>query len=214
MKKVLCLVIVLVFCFNLTAIALSNDETEKLKDFGIMVGDPDGEMRLDDFVTVGEASKMICVMMGVNDVSNTILPENYPLSYDNWASKYIYFMELTKLVELPENAENYQESFISADDAVKMILKPLGYLDSLKDKNTAECLKLSAQLGITKGVSLVTGDNITRKDMAKLLVNSLNVPIMAMTGFDAKTGEGSYKVLDGKNGTSFETVETRLKGNK
>lgn len=215
MKKILCLVLIFVFCCNYCVFAdgITDNEIQKLKDFGIVVGDPDGNLRLDDYVTVGEASKIICVIMGINDMSQTILPENFPLGYDNWASRYIYYMNLIEMVKIPENAEGYAENFISSADVIKMILKALGYLDSIKGEEITECLKLSTQLGITKGVSLIADENIKREDMAKLVINSLSVPIMAMSGYDAEKGP-QFLVLNGKNGTELETLEIRLENNK
>ena len=62
-------------------------------------------------------------------------------------------------------------------------------------------------LGVFAGLYLEGPDDVSRKTVAAMLVNSLDVPLMKQSGFGANT---EYIVMDGKNGVELETFRTIL----
>ena len=63
------------------------------------------------------------------------------------------------------------------------------------------------QLGVTKSVPLITDKPVTRGQTAKLICNSLDIPVMMQTSY----GENSeYVIMNGKNGGEFRSIRTEL----
>lgn len=65
MKKILCMILTIALVCS--AAALASEPTQKqlddLKRYGIIEGDPDGALRLEDGIKRSEAVKIICTML-------------------------------------------------------------------------------------------------------------------------------------------------------
>ena len=74
MKKLLCLIVVLanIMYITVSANAITLTETAKtdLHNYGIMIGDENGDLRLADNITRAEFCKMICAALGFKDAKS------------------------------------------------------------------------------------------------------------------------------------------------
>ena len=65
MKKLFSIFFVLVIMTSVSAYAaapaLTGQQKNELKQYGIMIGDEDGDLHLDDTITRAELAKVICV---------------------------------------------------------------------------------------------------------------------------------------------------------
>ena len=61
-----------------------------------------------------------------------------------------------------------------------------------------------------KDLYLEGPDDVTRATVAVMLVNSLDVPLMRMSGFDFSENTAEFIIMDGKNGVELETFRTIL----
>ena len=71
-------------------------------------------------------------------------------------------------------------------DAIKVIVTALGYNIALGNADNDECYQLAVQLKLLDGVSESDG-NITRLNMARMLYNALELPMMVQSSTGANT---------------------------
>ncbi len=67
--------------------------------------------------------------------------------------------------------------------------------------------KTPALLGITEGLALVGGDRATRSDVASMVFNALDTPLMVQIGFGVNQ---EFAIADGKSNTGYRTPRTLL----
>ena len=183
----------------------------ELGKYGIIKGDPDGNMRLSDNLSRGEAVTLLVRAYGFTPETSIAAPVNEFSDMENhWACNAAMIAKGLKIIdEAKGEAFNPNES-IKAEDFIQMIIRLLGY-EELADRrggNPIGYLAVASQIGVTKGVSMATGQFITREEAASLLCNSLDIPHMVQTSF----GEDSvaYGLLNGEDGKELRTLRTML----
>lgn len=216
MKKVIitALCLVLVLTMNVCATEVSEGQKELLKTYNIMVGD-EGGLRLDDNITRAEFSKMILSAKGVTfNLDNTALMgmecDYKDLTKYDWQFPYIDFAIKMGWLSA-ENDNCYADEKVKHEEALAMIVKVLGYENVLKYDENKEVNNMIfvTNSGISKGLTLSTGETLTRAQAAVLISQSLDVPLVVLESFDAKDG-AKYSILNGKDGKEFRTLKTDL----
>lgn len=71
------------------------------------------------------------------------------------------------------------DTTISYNEAVCMIVRALGY--DMIAANTSQYIRIANNIGITKGVNVEHYEALTRMEVAKLLSNSLEAPLLSVT---------------------------------
>ena len=167
---------------------------EVLRLMGVIGGDGDGMFRPYGKLTRAEFCKMAIELQGRGDYavryrSRAIFPD---VRTSHWAAGYI------NLASTPEDKTPglmhgfpdgtfLPDKSISYGEAVTVLARVLGYTD--KDSGGVwpqGYLDLGASAGLTKGISLAGGDEISRAQAAQLFVNALNAD---------KAGGGKLKTL-------------------
>ena len=99
-------------CFMLMSVVvvgaaeLTNEQQSVLYSYGIMVGDENGDLRLNDTITRAEAVKMICCARSMDISSNESLPLEQPFNdvpAHHWAIQYIHAAKLVGIIDGDEN---------------------------------------------------------------------------------------------------------------
>jgi len=210
-KKILSVILIGLQLLMVTAFAdeiqLTDAQKEDLYNLGIMIGDENGDLRLDDNITRAEAAKMICVAGNINLASNTSEKFFDDVEVSHWACQYIYAAKENKIIDGDGNGNFNPENHITNEEIVKMIVCLLGYSEmaEMKDGYPAGYTATASRLGITNGLNLKTKTPAIRKDVAIMISNALDVPIMVQKS----EGDGentAYIILDGKNGTPFSSI--------
>ena len=151
-----------------------------LKSLGVMQGDPDGNLRLNDTVTRAEYTKMITAMSAVRNAASSSLSVS-PFSdvpYTHWAAPYVrlavsngYVSGYTDSTFRPQNNVTYAE-------AVTIALKLLGYTNDdfgaawpYGQMGTAE------NLGLTKDITGGFDSPLSRGACVILLNNLLDTKL-------------------------------------
>ncbi len=219
-KKVIALLMasfMLMSVIVVSATGLSAEQQADLYFYGIMVGDENGDLRLKDAVTKAEVVKMICCAGKFDVNSNSSFSENTlfnDVPEDHWAYRYINIAKTVGLVDGDENGNFKPEDEITYDEIIKMIVAVLGY------SHTANAMggypdgyaMVATQLGLTKLLSIKNESVATRSDVAILVSNALDIPIMVQSGIDFSTQQPKveYQVLNGDNGTKLRTLRSIL----
>jgi len=184
---------------------------QELKLYGIMKGDPDGGMRVEDKLTRAEAVTLLVRLYGFVPETSEAAPANKFADMENhWACNAAMIAENLRISDT-DGVNFHPNESVSAEGLVKMLVCLLGYKEAAEKKETGDIgyLMQASQLGITNGVAIATGQSISRGQAAKLICNSLDIPLMVMTSF-SKEEESRYTIMNGKNGTEFRSLRTMI----
>ena len=136
MKKTIAFIIITVQILSLIACAqsgifdsmsLNETQVKDLYDLGIMIGDENGNLRLDDAITRAEAAKMICIAGNIKpayDISKKIFND---ISSSHWAYGYASALKEAEILHGDENGNFNPYDNITNEEIVKMIVSLLGY---------------------------------------------------------------------------------------
>lgn len=152
------------------------DITALLSGLDIMVGDDDGNFQLDSYVTRAQMSK---IAVASSSYKNTVAVglQFSPFSDVKgtyWGAPYIRAAVSAGIVEGYIDGTFLPDAYVTYEEAITMMLRVLGYTDEdfgasypYGQIGTAQGLKL------TEGIDAQIGDNMTRRDTAKLVCNAL-----------------------------------------
>lgn len=213
MKKILS--IILISTLLLASITVFAEETvdyvSELAKYSVIKGDPDGNMRLSDNLTRGEAATLLVRLYGFTPETSAAAPANEFLDMENhWACNAVMIAKGLKIIDEAKGEAFNPDESIKSEDFIKMIICLLGYKEVAEQRggNPVGYLINASQIGVTKGVALATGQYITREEAVKLLYNSLDIPLMVQTFFGEDRVE--YGLLNGKGGKEFRSIRTTL----
>ena len=223
MKKLISLLVasfVLMSVVIVSATELTKEQQTDLYSYGIMVGDENGDLRLNDTITRAEAVKMICCAYDVDVSSIDGFVNNYfnDVPQNHWAIKYINVAKGLGIVEGDENSNFKPEDEITYNEIVKMIVHVLGYspMADTRGGYPNGYLMVATQLGVTESLSIKNEGVASRNDVAILISNALDIPIMVQTGIDFGTEQpaAEYQIANGENGTKLITLRSMLEETK
>ena len=219
MKKLISFMLILIMVLSISVFAEPTKEQLKdLKNLKIMVGDEDGNMRLEDTITRAEATKMICTIYGLDldTFANNVEPSKFPDVPDShWAKNFINAMKDCGIVQGDEKGNFNPEADITNEEIIKMLVTVMGY-GPMADQTGGYPMgytRTALKIGVTEGLKLDVEVPATRGDVAQMFAVALDIPIMVQTGWSAD-GSTSYLILDGSAGTKRETIRTRFFSNE
>ena len=106
-------------------------EMDILNKNGIIVGDPDGDLRENDEITRAEFAAVLCCAMGCeNETENDDLKQkNYfpDVPPEHWASGYINYAYENGAINGFTDGKFYPEEKVTNEQAVKMLIGAWGY---------------------------------------------------------------------------------------
>ena len=213
MKKLISCILIFIMSLSAVAFAAPSDEQLKdLKDLKIMVGDDDGNMRLDDTITRAEAAKMICAVQGitVDSFANNVESSAFPDVPDtHWAKNYINCVKALFIAQGDENGNFNPEATITNEEIIKMLIVALGY-NPMADQIGGYPMgytRTAQRIGLTADLMLEVEAPAIRRDVAVMFAVALDIPLMVQTGWSAD-GSTSYVILDGSAGTEKKSLRT------
>ncbi len=227
MKRIVSLVMVVIFLLSASVIvnAVTDEQKADLKELGIMVGDENGDLRLDDTITRAEVIKMICVAGNISienqeELTFSIAPETqsvykYPDVSDNhWAYQYIKSAKTYGIIEGDENGNFNPENNVTNEEVIKMVVALLGYSPMAETRGgyPAGYTATATQIGLTTDMQFEVDAPAIRRDVAKIIYRALDTPLMVQTGINFSTQNAEYKIMDGKNGVDLMTLRKNING--
>ncbi len=211
MKKIIsCMLICVMLLSTVVFAAPSEEQLKDLKNLKIMVGDDDGNMRLEDTITRAEAAKMICVIYGLNvgSFADNVEPSVFADVPDtHWAKNYINRVKDLRIVEGDENGNFNPEATITNEEIIKMLVVTLGY-SSMADQTGGYPMgytRTAQKIGLTSDLMLEVDVPAIRGDVALMFATALDIPVMVQTSWSAD-GSTTYAILDGSAGTEKKTL--------
>lgn len=230
MKKIISLVMVVVLLLSASVIAnaVTDEQKADLKELGIMVGDPSGDLRLNDTITRAEVIKMICVAGNImientEEFTFSVEPETqsvfkYPdVSETHWAYKYIKPAKACGIIEGDEKGNFNLENDVTNEEVIKMVVALLGYspMADTRGGYPAGYTAVATQIGLTEDMKFAVDAPAVRGDVAKIVWRALDTPLMVQTGMNFGTqNNAEYKIMDGKNGVDLMTLRKNINGER
>ncbi|MBO5408143.1 MAG: S-layer homology domain-containing protein [Clostridia bacterium] len=198
MKKILS--IILCFLFLYVPVSAENLDTNilpLLKEMKIMEGDPDGNLRLDDYVSRGEFCKVaIAASQYKNSVALNLKVSPFKdVTHRHWASPYIKLAVDHQLITGYPDGSFRPDSVVLYEEALTVFLKLLGY-DSNDFGNSWPYgqVGLATNIGLCDHSDLGIGARLTRRDVAVLVYELLNQHPKNSSGYYIESQQ--YKIVE------------------
>lgn len=212
MKKLVCMLLLFTLLISsVTAFAGAPEENqlELLKQYGIMKGDPDGNLRLDQTITRAEVAKMVISALNfVSDATPDTEKSEFSDVWDtHWAKLYINKAKRMGIVNGDEKGNFNPENNVTNEEVVKMLVNILGYKEMAESSGgyPAGYLMVATRINLLDGLSLVIGKDATREDVAVMFAQALEIPLMAHIDWGT-AGEDEYIIFNGENGMRKATI--------
>ncbi|MBQ7821973.1 MAG: S-layer homology domain-containing protein [Clostridia bacterium] len=180
-KRIITLMLSLILAISLVtcvyAASSQVDAQRLLGVLGIMNGDENGDLKLDNNVTRAEFSKMLVTASIYKDsISTSAISTGFSdVSASHWAAPYIRVAANNKWIYGYSDGTFAPSSNIKLEEAATMLLRILGYTSSdVTGVYPNGQLALYEALELDDGVESQRGDTVTRRDCVNLFVNLLN----------------------------------------
>ncbi len=184
-----------------------------LSELNIMVGDENGDYRLDDNVSRAEFSKIaIASSSSRNTVASGLKTSPFgDVSYLHWSAPYVRAAVTAGIVEGYADGAFRPDNTVSYEEALTMVLKVLGYTDDDFGYSWPYGqIGLANNLELTKNVGASQGDALTRRQVANLIYNALNTKMKdsqnkLLSVFDCEIKEGVTIIASHSEDSSLGT---------
>ncbi|MBQ6999295.1 MAG: S-layer homology domain-containing protein [Clostridia bacterium] len=209
MKKIVSIILCFVMLFSTMSAFAESENSVELKKYGVMNGDTNGDMRLNDDITRAEAVCMVFRMLGIDANRLEDVRVEFTDMEKHWAAKEVTYAKKSGIIDDEINTAFNPDEKVTNQEFIKMVLIVLGYnvqADSMGGYPNGY-IHVATMRGVTKNVAAKMQDNITRGDAALILCNALDIPLMKVVGFGA---EKEYAIMDGTNGYDLQTLRTLL----
>ncbi len=181
MKKIICLgLIVAGLLTSISGVSAMTDlQKSELVGFGIMVGDGNGNLRLNDNITRAEAVKIICTAGKLTRAEGNIAPfPDVPNAF--WGYEYIMTAKSHGVVVGDENGNFNPQSSVTNEEFIKMAVCLLNYQEVAKAQGgyPAGYMRVASVQGITKDMQFDVGVPATRHDVGVMIHNALDINLL------------------------------------
>ncbi len=206
---IITLISILLTSVHADSAVMNNTQKSDLYNFGIMVGDGNGNLRLDDTITRAEAVKMICIAgnISTDTTEEYVFPD---VKNEHWAYKFICAAKANNIINGDENGNFNPEAKITNEEIVKILVSLLGYsaYAEMNGGYPAGYTAAGTRYGITTGLQLDVNTPATRNDVGIMIFNTLDIPIMVKRL--SPQGNIEYVIMDGTNYIEKITLRSKL----
>ena len=187
-KKIIALLLAVLTILSVSGAVSAQDSIEEqaavIKMLNIMNGDPDGNFRLEDYVTRAEFSK---VAIAASSYRNSVAAgmnispfEDVP--YTHWATPYIKLAVTNKIVSGYPDSTFRPDQTVTYEEALTIVLKLLGYTnEDFGSSWPYGQVGLAKNLSLTDGIDRQIGDPMTRGNVVTLFYNLLDTKMKGNT---------------------------------
>lgn len=217
MKKLLALMLSVAMVFTMgTGVFAYSDVKEDtyvseavtvLSNLDILNGYEDGSFKPEATVTRAEMAKIICEMMGYDNLGNVTTVFN-DVPKEHWASGYISTINGLGIICGYGDGNYGPEDPVTYNQAAKMIVCGLGY-GVICDTYPSSYLAYANSLKLFTNVKAGGEVEATRGDIAVLVYNALDAAMLVQTGFGS---DDRYEVVEDDTLLSTRLDIAKVKG--
>jgi hypothetical protein len=146
-----------------------------LKDIGVLQGDTDGDLMLDDNLKRQDMVVMISRLYKEEEKAKNYVGKNVFKDLDSSRKFYIPYITWSKdqgLIAGMEKDKFGFNGYVTVQQFQTVLLRALGYGEEAKDWNSVP--EYAKSLGIMKDLDLNPSDKLSRGEMAYMVLNTLN----------------------------------------
>ncbi len=179
MKKILFLMITILVCSTVCVSAApiyTDNARAMLSELKIIEGDPNGNMRYDDFVSRAECTKIAVALSSFRDsvAKGSKTSPFSDVTYSHWAAPYVTVGVKNGLCKGYFDATFRPNNTVLYEEAATMFLRVLGYTDEDFGASWPDGqLGIARNIGILDNVDKTVGDTLSRRDVSKMAYNTL-----------------------------------------
>lgn len=183
MKRILAFILSIVITLGIVTIsplaAFSESETGilgLLSELEIMSGDPDGNLRLDDYVSRAEFTKIAVASSSYkNSVATNLSISPFPdVTFRHWSAPYVRVGVTNGIVSGYPDGTFKPEDIVLYEEAITMLLRVLGYTNADFGVSwPSGQIGLADNLDMTDNLTCTAGEAMTRRQVAQLVYNTL-----------------------------------------
>ncbi len=182
----------------------------ELSALGIVNGYEDGTFKPDQKVTRAEVTKMVVAALAQTAAADAAMGATAfaDVAADHWASGYINVgSNSSGFINGMGDGTFAPEANVTYAQLVKMLVTSLGYGGMALQEGgyPTGYLTVGDRIGVTESVIANANDELTREQVARLIDNSINLPLLVTTVWSAANPE--YEIKDGK-GKGFQSLLT------
>lgn len=182
----------------------------ELSALGIVNGYEDGTFQPDKKVTRAEVTKMVVAALAQTAAADAAKGATAfsDVAADHWASGFINVgSNASGFINGMGDGTFAPEANVTYAQLVKMLVTSLGYGGMALQEGgyPTGYITVGDRIGVTKSVVANANDELTREQVARLIDNSINLPLLVTTVWSAANPE--YEIKDGK-GKGFQTLLT------
>ena len=187
-----------------------NEAMFELQKYGIIEGDPNGDLRPYTTITRAEMAKVLCKALGLPKMDNGKSAFS-DMTSAHWAYGYIEAAYASGLIDGNDDGTFAPDNDVKFSEAVKMIVTALGYKPMAEQRGGFPYgyTQIASQNGVTKDIDHALDVPCNRNIVFKMLHNALDVPCMIQTGFGSNA---EYAIANGENGTPYKTLRSLITG--
>lgn len=168
------------FCYTCEA-ATQDKAIEEVMGWEIMVGDENGDFRPEDAVSRAEFCTVILRSLGYDDGIGIEYDNVFTdVSEEHWAYKSINALYKLGMINGVSEDKFDPQGTITDEQAVKILVSALGYsiiAESAGGYPTGY-MSVASQKGLLKGIYIDSEKTMTREEVAVLIYNALDVPML------------------------------------
>lgn len=182
----------------------------ELSALGIVNGYEDGTFQPDKKVTRAEVTKMVVAALAQTAAADAAKGATAfsDVAADHWASGFINVgSNSTGFINGMGDGTFAPEANVTYAQLVKMLVTSLGYGGMALQEGgyPTGYITVGDRIGVTKSLVANANDELTREQVARLIDNSVNIPLLVTTVWSAANPE--YEIKDGK-GKGFQSLLT------
>lgn len=203
MKKLFTLLTAAILLFSFSAgayaekangVSAESEAQKRILSLKIMEGYEDGSFGADKNLTRAEFSAVIVRLLNVEDAaSNNGSSQYIDVASDSWAKASIDLVTQLGYMQGVGDQRFDPENNVTYEQAVKVLVKVLGY-DVMAQQNAGDVytpyMVTASSIGLLRRISLEGSQPLTRGQLAVLLDNALDIPLMVLNG------KGEYEIDD------------------
>ncbi len=222
MKKLLSVVLTAVMLASTSVFAFEDIKGHKyekemadLKEWGYVTGYEDNSYCPDRTLTRAEAAQMMRMAIYPLEPFEGLAYEQVfsDVILSDWECAPIYILSSQHIINgFPDGTFRPKEN-VTVAQALNVCLKMTGYSEYIEKDTTPwydGVVSAAVKYGFAEGLTLEPEKDITRGEMAKLIHNTVNTPVVIVTGFgmdeETKEPRPETEIADGKDGRSFVTL--------
>lgn len=182
--------------------SLGSKQLLDLQAFGIVEGNEQGELELEEMVTRAEFCKVLARLARIDRIGGVAQTQFPDVPADHWAAGYIEMMVSMGIVSGYPDGNFYPDVPVEYAEAVCMLVRMLGYGQAAEQLGGYPLgyVTQGGSLGLLKNVSGQNETPLTREAAFILVYNALDIERLVYTGM---SGAGTYQM---EKGDTYRTI--------